>query len=336
MMTMVPAFLLSACLLLLRPPPANGAAAVTSKPNLVFILTDDQDVLLGGLQPMPRTRQLLQEQGATLFNFFVNTPICCPSRAEFVSGQYYHNHGAPGGSCMHVDAEGAVFSSHSIFAQLSAAGWATGVFGKVTNDQTKYFCERGGPDASSQAGEATSAEWWTGEPGGERATSWQHAPGNNVAATGCNGHGRCHDAGTQPSAAACQSLCDGNSTCLWFTYGAAHKQCWLGSSASWEPWKAPGAGFPSGCKASPAFAACAQHTPTPSPAAPHGRVEGMTFVNAPCVYNDFWANKYLRKYPNGTQEFEILPPGPSICERSSAADDYGCTVMAAVPPSMPP
>ena len=301
---------------------AAGATAATppTKPNIVFILTDDQDVLLGGLQPMPRTRQLLQDRGATLANFFVNTPICCPSRSEYVSGRYFHNHGAPGGSCMHVAAEDAVFSRHSIFAQLSAAGWATGVFGKVTNDQNKYFCERGGPDAPGSAGEATdSAEWWTGEPGGERATVWQHAAGNNVAATGCErAGGRCHDAGNQSTAAACQSLCAGNSTCLWFTYGAAHTQCWLGYSASWEPWKSPVGEFPSGCKASPAFPACAPHTPAPPPGPvnPHGRVDGMTFVNAPCVYNDFWATKYLRKFANGTQYFENLPPGPSSYQTS--------------------
>ena len=269
-------------------------------------------MLLGGLEPMPKTRQLLQAQGATLSNFFVNTPICCPSRAEYVSGRYYHNHGAPGGNCMHVDAEGAVFSNHSLFSQLSSAGWATGVFGKVTNDQARYFCARGG---GSDEPDPTVTEWWTGV-NSPAATPWLHANGNNVQASQ---NRNCSDAGKLPSAAACQSLCDGNSTCLWFTYGAEHQQCWLGTSPVWEPWTAPAAGFPSGCKKSASFPECAAHTPG-NPSTTHGRVDGMTFVNAPCNYNDFWATKYLRKFANGSQHFETLAPGPASYQTSQMAN----------------
>jgi len=42
---------------------------------------------------------------------------------------------------MHVNAEANVFNaSRGLFPLMQAAGYATGVFGKVTNDQTKYFC----------------------------------------------------------------------------------------------------------------------------------------------------------------------------------------------------
>ena len=73
---------------------------------------------------------------------------------EYVSGRYYHNHGAPNGNCMHVDAEAAVFGADSIFAQLQGAGYATGVFGKVTNDQARYFCPA--------HDDPSEAEWRTG------------------------------------------------------------------------------------------------------------------------------------------------------------------------------
>ena len=69
-----------------------------AKPNIAFFLTDDQDQMLGGsfptlngATPMPQTRSLLAEQGATAGNFFVHTPICCPSRSELLTGKYFHN-----------------------------------------------------------------------------------------------------------------------------------------------------------------------------------------------------------------------------------------------------
>ena len=246
---------------------AAGAAAgalgkAGSKPNLIFVITDDQDVLLGGLEPMPITRKWLQEGGATLSNYFVNTPICCPSRSEYVSGKYYHNHGAPGGNCMHVDAEAAVFGPHSVFSTLQAAGYATGVFGKVTNDQTHYFCPAH-PDKSRR-------EWLTA---GSQPPTFITSPGNNVVATHCQPQ-HCHDAGPQPTEAACQALCERNSTCLWYTLGAGKSNCWLGYSPTWEPWKSGGSR--SGCKQVASFPACRQ----PPPA--RGRADGMTYVNAPC------------------------------------------------------
>ena len=74
------------------------APAAPAKPNIAFFLTDDQDQMLGGsfptlngATPMPQTRSLLAEQGATAGNFFVHTPICCPSRSELLTGKYFHN-----------------------------------------------------------------------------------------------------------------------------------------------------------------------------------------------------------------------------------------------------
>jgi len=121
-----------------------------ASPNIVFILTDDQDRALesnvssytkyGSLKAMPQTLLKLKQKGAYGQNFFVNTPICCPSRTEFFTGRYYHNIGAPYGNCMNINAEANIFNaSRSIFSLLQAGGYQTGVFGKVTNDQPNYF-----------------------------------------------------------------------------------------------------------------------------------------------------------------------------------------------------
>ncbi|KPP64777.1 N-acetylglucosamine-6-sulfatase-like, partial [Scleropages formosus] len=60
-------------LLLALPTCAQWSRARAKKPsNIVLILTDDQDVVLGGT--------------------FAVTPLCCPSRSSILTGKYPHNH----------------------------------------------------------------------------------------------------------------------------------------------------------------------------------------------------------------------------------------------------
>jgi N-acetylglucosamine-6-sulfatase len=61
------------------------------KPNVLFILTDDQDT--GSLARMDSVQRLLVRQGTSFENAFATTPLCCPSRVGFLRGQYAHNHG---------------------------------------------------------------------------------------------------------------------------------------------------------------------------------------------------------------------------------------------------
>ena len=72
------------------PSPA-AAASRAERPNVVVIMTDDQD--FRSMPVMPKTRRLIGAAGVTFDRNFVNYPLCCPSRATFLTGQYAHNHG---------------------------------------------------------------------------------------------------------------------------------------------------------------------------------------------------------------------------------------------------
>ncbi|KAK4878099.1 hypothetical protein RN001_010605 [Aquatica leii] len=64
-----------------------------ARPNIVLILTDDQDLLLQSMTVMDSVQQRIVDEGATFVNFFVNSPICCPSRSTILTGKYPHNTG---------------------------------------------------------------------------------------------------------------------------------------------------------------------------------------------------------------------------------------------------
>ncbi len=67
---------------------AQGGPAA-AKPNIVFIISDDEDVRIHAF--MPKTKALLEDRGTTFTNFFVTYALCCPSRASILRGQYPHN-----------------------------------------------------------------------------------------------------------------------------------------------------------------------------------------------------------------------------------------------------
>ncbi len=71
--------------------------AQSARPNIVFILTDDQrwDAMSCAGHPFIKTPNLdrIAREGVLFRNAFVTTPLCSPSRASFLTGQYSHQHG---------------------------------------------------------------------------------------------------------------------------------------------------------------------------------------------------------------------------------------------------
>ena len=112
------------------------AAAGTGTPhrNILFVLTDD--MALGDLAYMPNTRALIGDRGATFDNYFVNSSVCCPSRATTLRGQYEHNTGVLSNGGSNGGFEKAYRSGiekDTIATHLHAAGYRTGLFGKYLN-----------------------------------------------------------------------------------------------------------------------------------------------------------------------------------------------------------
>jgi len=102
-------------------------------PNVLLILTDDQTE--ESMRVMEKTLRLLGEEGTTFRNSFVSTPLCCPSRATLLTGQYAHNHGvlgnkSPEGGYHRLD------HSNTLPVWLKEAGYQTAHVGKYLNGYT--------------------------------------------------------------------------------------------------------------------------------------------------------------------------------------------------------
>ena len=115
------------------PPRPVAAQERTSRPNIVVIMTDDQTV--ESLRVMPAVRRLLKTQGTKFTRSFATYPLCCPSRASFLTGQYSHNNGvtfnyAPYGGWQAF--ENAAPTAFPV--ALQQAGYDTAHFGKVMNE----------------------------------------------------------------------------------------------------------------------------------------------------------------------------------------------------------
>jgi arylsulfatase A-like enzyme len=106
------------------------ATAEDIRPNIVLITTDDMTDY--DLKWMPETRRLLGEQGFEFTDFLSPHPLCCPARAEILTGQYAQNNGVHtndgewGGTAL-VDPD------NNVGAWLQDAGYQTAFVGKWLN-----------------------------------------------------------------------------------------------------------------------------------------------------------------------------------------------------------
>lgn len=119
-------------------PAAEAAkiAVVDSRPNVVMVLTDDMRE--DDLRWMPHTRRILEAGGRRFVKATSPHPLCCPARAEILTGQYAqnngvrHNHGRHGGYL-------AIDPRNTVGTWLQRSGYNTGLIGKHLNQYYQRY-----------------------------------------------------------------------------------------------------------------------------------------------------------------------------------------------------
>ena len=131
----------------------------TRKPNIIFVLTDDQrfDSLGCAGNRVIQTPNLdrLAKEGVRFQNQFVTTAICCVSRASIFMGQYQRRHGVGDFVTPLTPAQW----SQTYPALLRAAGYRTGFIGKFGVGDGRYI-----------AAKKSDFDFWRGLPG--QAGQW--------------------------------------------------------------------------------------------------------------------------------------------------------------------
>ncbi|KAJ5808977.1 hypothetical protein N7474_010246 [Penicillium riverlandense] len=109
------------------------------QPNILFIITDDQDLQLNSVAYTPLIAKHLRDKGTAFANHFVTTSLCCPSRVSLWSGKLAHNTNVtdvspPYGGYPKFVERG--FNDNFLPVWLQQAGYDTYYTGKLFNAHT--------------------------------------------------------------------------------------------------------------------------------------------------------------------------------------------------------
>jgi arylsulfatase A-like enzyme len=114
---------------------AQSPLPFTVQPNIVLILTDDQRY--DQLDHMPVVQSELLGKGVDFSNGFVVNPLCCPSRATILTGNYSHTTDVYSNIYPHGSFRTFVTDNHedrsTIATWLQKVGYDTGIVGKYLN-----------------------------------------------------------------------------------------------------------------------------------------------------------------------------------------------------------
>ncbi|KAJ6100451.1 hypothetical protein N7499_000081 [Penicillium canescens] len=117
---------------------SNGAHS-SRKPNILFVITDDQDLELDSISYTPHITRHIRDRGTFFRNHFVTTALCCPSRVSLWTGRQAHNTNVtdvnpPYGGYPKFVERG--FNDDFLPIWLQQAGYDTYYTGKMFNSHT--------------------------------------------------------------------------------------------------------------------------------------------------------------------------------------------------------
>lgn len=104
------------------------AAKDPPPPNVVLIMTDDQTAATVTPEVMPNLFDLIVDPGTSFSDYVVTTPLCCPSRATTITGQYGHNNGV-----LRNDYDRLRGKRNTLPVWLQRVGYRTAHVGKFMN-----------------------------------------------------------------------------------------------------------------------------------------------------------------------------------------------------------
>jgi len=147
----------------------HADTGLAARPNFVVLQTDDQNAAtvrarmrgqVGGFRRvMPHTLRQIVRKGTEFRNYYASSPVCSPSRASLLSGQYPWNNGIE--SNRGGDGGWTGWQNHGIYHQnlpvaLQAGGYRTIHVGKFSNGY--YDRARGRPESAVPPG---WSDWFT-------------------------------------------------------------------------------------------------------------------------------------------------------------------------------
>lgn len=137
----------------------QSTAQSFSKPDIIVLMLDDMGAIDSRiLERLPNIRSLWLEEGLKFENAYSETPLCCPGRATFLSGQNTRNHGVT------YNKASLLNPNKTIAVSLRDNGYYTIMAGKYLNNaQTLSDKIPAGWDKVAMLHDWTgnsSSKWW--------------------------------------------------------------------------------------------------------------------------------------------------------------------------------
>lgn len=128
LLSVVPAPAVAAPTVPVAAQPGTQPGAADPRPNVVVFMLDDLPPLDGRLyKVLPNIKSIFVNHGVQFSDFRSETPLCCPARAGFLTGQHTWHHGVDRNDARLFD------PSMTLATQLQGVGYQTMLVGKYLN-----------------------------------------------------------------------------------------------------------------------------------------------------------------------------------------------------------